>query len=101
MATAYTESEVWTRIRAIDTELDKLLLSSTTGGPSLRTPLKYRLGEKDFDITSRVKALQEEKRLLIQQLKRSADGVGEDWTPVDNEIDDVGKQLGDVIDGSE
>lgn len=101
MSTAYTTAEIWTRIRAIDTELDKLLLSSTSGGPALRTPLDYTLGEKKIDLSSRVKALQSEKQLLMSQLAASADAPVEKWTPVDYEVNAHGEQLGDEIDGSE
>ena len=101
MATEYTEDQLLTFIQDIDTELRKLLLSSQSGGPSLRLPLDYSLGEKRFNLTSRVEALLKLRKTYVDYLMATGAGINEIPIPPDYDMTDLGEQLGDEITGNE
>lgn len=102
MAEIYTEAQVIAKIQAVDTEIERLLLSTASGGPAGRTPLKYRIGNKEFDLTSRVRMLMDLRKGYVDTLASLASqSVYEKFTIPDYEMSQFGESLGDKIDGDD
>ena len=101
MADDYTSDELITRIKALDTEIEKLILSTATGGPAGRTPLDYWIGEKKVNISGRVRLLQAQRKVYEKQLQAVGGGTSEKVTVADYDMNDLGEQLGDEITGNE
>lgn len=97
----YTETQLVAKIQAIDTEIEKHLLSTATGGPAVRAPLDYKLGEKTIWIKSRIELLQKQREVYVKHLESIGAGVNEVATPPDYQMADTGEQLGDVVTGNE
>jgi hypothetical protein len=97
----YTEDELIAKIRAIDTEIERLLLSTAVGGPGGRTPLKYRIGSKEVDITSRVELLQKQRRLYEDMRSEIISSPVVVTTIPDYNMSRYGEQLGEYQDGDD
>jgi hypothetical protein len=101
VADDYTQDELITKVKAIDDEIERLILSTATGGPAQRTPLDYWIGEKKVNISGRVRLLQAQRKVYEKQLERVGGGVSEKVTAADYDMNDLGEQLGDEITGNE
>ena len=92
MAVAYTESEIWTKIRALDTEIATLRAK----------PLNYKIGDKTVNRDVQLEMLLRERSMW----KTDLEGVGSANVSIktiipDNEQDRYGNQCGDFIDGDD
>ena len=93
MSTPYTEAEIWTKIRTIDTEME----SVRTKAP------KYRIGEKEFDRGAQLKSLMEQRVFWAGQAKEygSSSGATQIATVPDYDMDRFGIQYGTTLDGED
>ena len=96
----YTEDEIVTRIKEIDTEIRLMLITGVSGGRGASPPT-YKIGDKSVDFTAKLTALQAQRKLYTEELGRVAGGTHEVWQPMDYEVDQTGHQLGDQLDGDE
>ena len=91
MSTPYTSAEIWTKIRAIDIEIE-----------DLRTkPLNYRIGSKQVNRDEQYRYLIENRKMLMRDLENLTDRIGEKHVVTDYEMDRFGVQLGDTLLGDD
>ena len=92
MSTPYTSSEIWTKIRALDTEI-----------ADLRTrPLNYRIGSKWVDRDRQLELLLKERNMWQTQAAGIAsDNVSEKHVVPDYEMDSTGVQQGETLTGAD
>ena len=91
MSTPYTSAEIWTKIRALDTEIE-----------GLRTkPLNYRIGSKTVNRDAQLNFLLVNRDRLERQLTKLPSAVSEEPVVTDYEMDRFGVQNGQTIDGDD
>ena len=92
MSTAYTSAELWTKIRAIDTEIEALRAK----------PLNYRIGTKVVNRDAQLELLLRNRESLMESLAMAPDAsVREIPSVPDYEMTRTGEQLGDELKGSD
>ena len=93
MSTAYTEAEIWTKIRALDIDIAALRDPDK--------PIHYKIGSKSVNQDKQLEwALEERKRWVAMLEDIAGTGFKLTMTPTDYEMTDLGEQIGEVDDGS-
>ena len=92
MSTAYSTTEIYTKIRTLDTEIANL---------RQRALLNYQMGRKTVKEDRHLDMLLKERKMWDDRLTQSTATISERTVITDYEMDRFGNQLGQEVEGDD